>query len=250
MAERTLYQFKVWCNTEALYHTAWAEKAPTVCPYIAAHPIDANKTTILDKSIDGAIEAKIREENIKAKTGGHFLAYSIEIDVPLNGDPDPKDTTFPFPISLMAMQFTAPANALKDVIEVQLHPDEIAGKLTAAAAIGDKVFKVDQGVLDAVHIGHWLKIGADDLGRVTRVDKTLNEVDTENALTVAASVDDDVLHTSKFIPRLEIASTNTYYIGGSKIGGAYIPKGKIIRIVYKNVETTAKRFSVVPELLY
>ena len=46
---KTLYQFRVYCETEAAYVTGWYEEDPHRCPNNAAHTITESRTAIVDK---------------------------------------------------------------------------------------------------------------------------------------------------------------------------------------------------------
>ena len=122
--------------------------------------------------------------------------------------------------------------------------------ITAAAAIGDKIFKVDAATLAAISKGFWAKIGGEDLGRCVRVDKDINEIETETALVSAVASGQPILHTEKWVPRLRISTKEKFSLLTSKIGGHNLAKNEILRVHYKNIEGSAKVFSLVPEFLY
>jgi len=47
-----LFKYRIWCDTENMSYTTWAETEPLVCPNNIAHDIDANKTAIVDTILE------------------------------------------------------------------------------------------------------------------------------------------------------------------------------------------------------
>jgi len=47
-----LFKYRIWCDTENMSYTTWAETEPLVCPNNIAHDIDANKTVILETQLE------------------------------------------------------------------------------------------------------------------------------------------------------------------------------------------------------
>jgi hypothetical protein len=52
----TVYNWRVYCNTDAQYETIWAEVEPTVCPVDSGHSIDGAKTVATEKVGDDTVE--------------------------------------------------------------------------------------------------------------------------------------------------------------------------------------------------
>lgn len=48
----TLYQYRVWCDTENAYFTTWSDVEPTTCPNNDGHTIDTTKTTVVQTVIE------------------------------------------------------------------------------------------------------------------------------------------------------------------------------------------------------
>lgn len=42
-----VYKYRVWCNTENAFFSAWGESEPTTCPNNSGHTIDSSKTAIV-----------------------------------------------------------------------------------------------------------------------------------------------------------------------------------------------------------
>lgn len=250
MATKRLYKFRLWCLVEATYLETWAEVEPNACPHNPAHGLDHARTLILE-SMDGGVEqVDVIEEAAESDTGGYFQCEGYEIDVPAGADPPAKDLTWPVPVSVLAAKFAA-TGFIGDELEVQVAPNTIVGTITAEAAAGAKIMSVWQTVVDNAKRGFWVKIGAEDLGRITKVDKTAMTIETETALAAIAPAGSLVKVTVKMIPRLRINTPSyPWEIGFSKIGGSYIKAGTTIRLLYKNIEGSAKKFPFEIELLY
>lgn len=44
---KTLYQYRIWCNTESAYVYRWTETQLTICPNNNGHTIDGSQTKIV-----------------------------------------------------------------------------------------------------------------------------------------------------------------------------------------------------------
>ena len=54
----TVYQYRIYCDTEADYVYTWAETEPTVCPNDSGHTIDTDSITIVDTVANDLVELK------------------------------------------------------------------------------------------------------------------------------------------------------------------------------------------------
>lgn len=250
-ANTRLYKFRLWCVVEAVFLEHWSAAEPDSCPHNAAHALDHAQTTVLDSIISGSIEAAIREEALFSDTGGNFMAQDYEITVPAGGDPAPLDLTWPFGVSLLVAYFWPDAASLGDEVEVQVAPDTVIGGLSAPAVAGATVFAVTSTVLDNMKRGYWATINGEVLGRCKAIDKAAATITVETALAADANAGALVRMTRKLSPSVLLrAGMDGRAMGDSKIGGSYLPAGKIVRVIYKNTSLTAKKFPFGLEYLY
>ena len=247
----SLNKYRVRCTTDNKYEYVWAETTPTTCPINTHHSIDSTLTSIVDTKEDN--EVVIREEGIK--TGGHYQAQSFDVICDATTGWKEKTVSFPFPIGLLSAEWRNKTENDGDEIEVCVGVDTIIGTLTSDVSEGDEI-NVTQSVIDNIAIGFKCSItdgtNTDDLGRILSVSPsglTLT-VETDVVTAFIASTPTYVRQTIVMIPRLVLADSGTFELGGSKIGASYIPANIPIRIRYNNISATAKTFSIVMEYLY
>lgn len=78
-----LFKYRVWCETESGWVTAWAPEQPIVCPNNSGHTIDSNKTTITQKKKDVGpqdISGKSRVQQTSRKLGLRVMWSGIGDD--------------------------------------------------------------------------------------------------------------------------------------------------------------------------
>jgi len=245
-------RYRLWCDDEQNYVYLWAEEEPTKCPNDTSHVIAVGKTTIVEVSDEN--EVVIKEENIK--TGGHYQGQGFEFNVPAVVDNYSFDISFPIPISILSAEWCNKSDYAGDGAEFQIAPNTITGNITQSVSIDDDVINVSTTVIENTAVGYWIDLfdgtKSFDCGRVL-------EIDTDNkTITVENPVDSEYLATSptyvrqtvKMIPNLILSGSARTQLGESKIGGSYLPPNIVIRLIYKNLTGTAKKFSFILEYLY
>lgn len=256
----TLYKYRIYCNTENAWVSAWYETdtAPSVCPNNNTHDVNLNSTQLLQTSGDTIVT--IKEE--ATPTGGYFACKTVDIDIPsgTTGSITITDSSFPIPISMLNISFSTNGVHTGDGLEVHVAPNTIIGSLTAnldsGTTGGVTGFDVSQTVVDNLKIGFWVDVyngvTSHDLGRCTMVDKNNKRITTEKSAPIdyLASSPTYIRQTVKMMHDYTFGEPGTFTVGAYKIGGSYVPTGKIGRVKYINNSGNAKEFRFQIEYLY
>jgi len=200
-------------------------------------------------------EVRIQEE-VK-KTGGHFQAQSFEVDTQSNVAWYETEFSFPMPISLLSAMWVNKISNDGDEVEFLVSPDTTTGSITAAVAIGATVIDVSQTVIDNAKVGYYLKLddgtNIDDVGRVISIDKVNSQITIETATVNSFAVATPTLikQTVKLVPKIMLIGDHVQIsLGGSKIGGSYIPANTLLKARYNNLSGSAEKFSFILQYLY
>ena len=251
------YKYRIKCITDAKNeYTGYLSEdlaPPTTCPTNTAHTIDSGSVVIVDTISKNVV--KIQEES--TETGGNYGTESIV----LLGETGPnvtteKDTSWPFPISVLDIQYVSTAQNEGDEIDLSVGPNTIVGYLTADGATGATGLSVSQTVMDNSMIGYYIDLfngaSTESLGRITSMDKVNNKIYCENTPSQSWSSASPtyVRQTVYIIHDYTIGPPQRYPIGGGKIGGSYVPTGTIIRAHYHNKSDTPKTLTATIEYLY
>lgn len=203
---------------------------------------------------------KVLEEDMDKdkQTQGHFRAKTLAFDVPVGAQWHYTNFTFPYPISLLSMEYVGINALIDDRIKINIAPDTTTGTITSDVTASDTVINVSQTVIDNVQIGYNLKLddgtNVDDLGYVLSYDKTNLTVTMETAAVngFLAATPTYVKQTIPLLEDIEIDyTTASITIGATKIGGSYLPANTVIEFGYYNGDASGgKRFRAIVEFLY
>lgn len=241
-----LYKYRYTCSTEGEYIYEWREESegvPTQCKNDPAHSIDASSITIIETQEDN--EFKIQEEEIK--TGGHFQTRMFKLTASPNGWTE-LDLTWDHPVSILDAEFITTSDMTDDELQVVIAPNTIIGAITAAVSSSDTILTVQQSVIDNIQVGYGVNItdltNSDDLGVVTAIDKVNLQITVSVAATQSFSpATPTYVRMSPYMAReYIIGHAGRYTIGQGKIGGSYLPAGKIMRIRYNNKHASETRY--------
>lgn len=229
--------------------------------------LSAGDETILDGIItahDG-IEETIREEKVRVmeesadpakRTGGAYMGKGLEHIVPAVVGTSETIYTMPFPVAMMAFEYSPTSDMIGDYFTVCIAPRTTVGAITATVNTGDTVLNVSPTVVENVKLGY--KIMLDDggvqenVGYVSAIDTVNNTITVSDAVTNTFLVSSPtyVKITICMVDRVRIGGLGVFELGASKIGGSYLPAGTPWSIEYENNNGLAKSFSGVLELLF
>ncbi len=249
----TIYKYRLYCETDSQFEYSWAEEEPSLCPTNSNHTIDLTSISIVDQRSGNII--KIQEERIP--TGENFMCESHKITCATGPNiVSSKSYTWPFPISVLELQFVSNQIHQGDSVEVKVAPDTITGILTADCPTGATGITVSQTVIDNTMKGYHLNlfdgVNTEDLGRVKEIDNTNNKINIEIPTTksFSAATPTYVRQTVYVVKNYEIGLPQRYKIGEGKIGGSHIPENTQVVVEYTNTTSTSKDFYSQIEYLY
>jgi hypothetical protein len=248
---RTIYNWRVYCNTEAQNVYGWSETEPNQCFHNNTHEINPLSVSMIEGVVPN--EFMLKEEH--TPTGGNFRCTSYKIICPPGLSE--HDYSFPHPMTALTTTVQTTPDLLDDVVEVTVAPGTIIGVLTGNISPGTSVIPVSSTVLQYLMIGYYITINdtnnVDDLGRVISIDSVNSTVTVETA-TVHSFVAASPCYIKmgvKYVDNWVIGPSTQYIIGEGKVGGTYIPANKIIRISYlNNSPSITKNLYAILEFLY
>ena len=246
-------EYKIYCNTDSKWEYMWGVTPPTTCPTNTAHSVDLSSVSVAHVVAEKIVI--IQEEEVP--TGGHFGAETIIIDAG-NFETKVKDVSWPIPISVLEIIVHPTTGMENDTISVDIAPNTTVGVLTATGATGATVHSVSSTVTDNIKVGYYACLAGHTgatamLGRVLNVNGASGYITTEFPITVhdyaptLTAVQQDIFMMHEH--ELPVSSV-PFPIGGSKIGGSYIPANTTIRCTYVNSSTGSKHFVASVEYLY
>jgi hypothetical protein len=251
------FKYRIKCTTDDKYEYWILNEnypAPIICPTNTTHTVDTTSTTIVQTISENIV--KVKEETVD--TGGNYMTECIIIA----GNTGPNVTTtrdfiYPFPISVLGIQFVTEENQRGDEVSLSVGPNTIVGYLTADAPTGATGLDVSQTVVDNSMIGYHINLFTppstiEELGRIIALDKINKKIYCENtpSSNFSAAGPTYIQQTAYTIINFTIGTPGRYPIGDSKIGGSYVPANTIIRSQYINKGTTQKNLTSVIEYLY
>lgn len=237
MSSSDWIKYRIYCDTEA----AWKEvivdataPLPSTCPTNTSHTVNASSVDEIARKSD--LEFSVKEEG--THTNGYFHTYGETIIADCNTT-TVTTVSKPWARSVLAIYFVTSEEHRGDIISLHTAPDTTVGVVTSAVTGGDTVLHVNSTVLDYVVPGFLLAlydgVNLDRLGHVNSVDKNAATVTVETAAVHSFSAyTTAVLFSVEIVKDMRISGPWEVAVGDSKIGGAYVPGNRNIRIFYTN----------------
>ncbi len=251
----TLYKWRVYCETDAKYETAWGPDMPTTCPVDpVSHIINQSLTTAVETVDPNRVQ--IQEEYTNTQGIYQFTGFNSAISSGTPGTVTTINNSWPYGITLLNGGFDAATSQIGDELKVDVAPNTTIGILTVAASAGATVLSVSSTVLTNILVGYKVTIydgvNTDVLGRCLSKDTVNNTITVETALVhdFGLSPTSYIMITVEVVKSLYIGSSRTYEFAKKKIGGKYIPAGANVRIQYTNNDGVQKNFIYFMELMY
>jgi hypothetical protein len=241
-------QYKVYCNEEEKYVTAWYSTRPLCCPNNYRHSIDPLKTVKLaSRPVDAAL-VRVQEEN--TLTNGNFRYQSFTFTCGSNCTTS-NDISFPYPINILTTQTSSMENMIGDTLDVILIPkNPIVGVTLSNLSVGSSNIYVSNSVLNYMNAGYLCIVGNENLGEVYNINPNSNMITTQYAASNEVAAASTVAINVHVIKNAQFIQPTTYMVGGGKIGASYIPAGAVLRSFYKNNSSNVKDFQMNLEFLY
>jgi hypothetical protein len=244
--------YKIFCTTDNKFEYVWDVVPPIKCPVNASHTIDTNSIAIVRTVSQNTV--MIEEE--ETPTGGHFRVETIKMSIDAN-ETKSLDVTWPIPVSILEVVLLPTAGMEGDKVSVGVAPNATIGALGADANSGDTILTVSSTVFLYAELGFYIRltdgVNTNQCNRIKSIDKVNSQITVETALTnsFSAVTPTYVQMTVYMMKDYEIGLSGVpLELGKSKIGGSYIPAGRVSRITYENTTASAKTFRAAVEYLY
>lgn len=203
-------------------------------------------------------EVKIVEEGVdpSERTHGHYYSKGFKFDIPATIGDHEETFSFPYPVTVMAMEIIPIPEWKADEISIIVAPETIVGALTANVTAGDSTLNVSSTVIENMYEGFYVTVtdgvNKETLGHAVNVDAINGTID------VTGTAVNSYLASSPTYVSLSVAVVDHFHIhgvypiifGDVKIGGTYLKAGTPFKIVYHNDTGTAKTFHFTMEVLY
>jgi hypothetical protein len=122
----TIYEWTLYCNTEACSKKVWSITAPTTCPTNTSHELNPNSIWQSGELSQSLI--RIQEETIP--TSGNFKTESYRINATASTTSSVL-ISWPYPISALQMNFVSTPEQMYDKMSLSIGENAIIGALTA-----------------------------------------------------------------------------------------------------------------------
>lgn len=236
---QTVYNYRVYCTTEAGYVYKWDTVEPTTCPNNNGHSINSSLTTIVETISTSTIKA---EEN----SDGYFETGHIVMNIPSGtpGATTEHDVTWPMDVMLWRTLVTPTSDMIGDIISVVAAPETTIGVVTSTVNIGETVLIVNSTVLTNIQRGFrvnlWDGVNKNVLGRCTAKDVNAGTITVETGTTNTFASESAVQIGVFTLKDINITDTATIDIGTKGFKGKTITSGTKMRVHYTNNSGTSK----------
>lgn len=246
---RTLYQYRIFCVTEAINVTLWDIVSPTKCPHSIEHEINLNSVAIIDKISDNVV--KIEDED--SPTQGNFRTESHKFIIPAMSTSS-MTLSWKYQITVMVAKVSSGEINRGDVINTYVAEHTTVGVLTSNINAGVTIIPVSPTVMTNANIGYNVRITngihTDELGEIIAKDYINNSITVDASTQNAFSAGSYIQMTVRKIKNYEFSEPCYNVIGSSKITGSSLPANVPVRVEYQNNGQTDKTFIFTVEYLY
>lgn len=201
--------------------------------------------TIITKIHKNHDDIKVIEEYIpenEEKTGGNFKAKGYKILCSANSVTQ-YDMSWDWPITALESFYDVTADNIGDKFDLIIAPNTTIGVITQNATVGDTVLTVNSTVLHNIEVGFLCHltngVTMDDLGQVKSIDTTASTITVSNASTNNYVIGNYIQISVHVFENIHLSKDGfLLHIGSSKIGGSYLKKNRIVRLLYTNNNPT------------
>lgn len=217
-----------------------------IAAHIPKEEIEVEHVKVMEESIDPA-----------KRTGGHFKATTIKLDIPSGIGISTHTWNFPYDISMLSIEYVGYEANKDDYFSVCVGPDTIIGAITGNIVATDVEINVSQTVIDNAFIGMKCNVtdltNVDDLGYIIAIDSINNKITVTDAATQSFDATSPTYVRVAVEPVKDLLidlTTSTTQVGASKIGGSFVSANTDFMVHYDNKDGVAKTFHAIMELLY
>jgi hypothetical protein len=243
---QTTYERKIYCITEAKFVSkiSYDNAVITVCPNNSSHEVNAlSEVDVCTNEIESMY---IKTEQPGQSTQGNYDTNTYAFTISANSTVT-NDISWDYDISALSYQFYCQPNETGNSVVMWGIVNSPIGYITASVAANATVIHVSSTVQTYINIGYYAILtdgtNTDELGRVIAKDSNAGTITVATPATHSFSPATPTYVKMKVRrTNLELTAGQTFTVGTDHIGGAFIPKGIIMRVVYTNVNNTEVRF--------
>ena len=236
----TVYQYRIWCDTESTYVYSYGTSAPTTCPNNTAHTIDPSKTTAIQ-----TITPETR--NITQIVPGYYQRSTKPITVPVvtPGTVYSQTVSYPMDLNIWLIDLTTTTDMIGDSFSIIQAPETTIGYITAPVADTDTVLNVSSTAV-SIDIVRGFELILDDgvtktsLGLITAVDSTNSQLTVENVPGVAYAPGTLIKINAYMVKNLVVDSIRTFVFGNKGVATKLLPANTPFLFDYTNNTGSAK----------
>ena len=238
MSNVNVNYYRIYCQTDSKWEYIWSEDLPTVCPVNDTHTVTVGSASQTYEKFVESKEVIINEETIK--TGGNYCFESVSFSIN-NGETSDHTFNFDIPVSVLTgfLRFTEVQN--NDKFWLYIHPSlNFGGVITSDVAINDTVINIDALTMSQLYLGLFIElfdgVNTSNLIKVIGLDKINSTMTLKTGIdkVFLSSSPTYVLITKVMIPGVILGHGGELKTGAYKIGGAHIPVGIQIKLIYEN----------------
>lgn len=231
----TVYEYKIYCETEAAYVTGLSKTEPTVCFNNNTHTVNTASVQIIDTISSNLVS--IKED--KLDVGRNTWVESIDISNVDANQTVSVSFTFPIAVSMYSFTFITDSTNKGDYLSIYANEDTTLGLIGADLNIGVTSMTGPAGLILYGVVGFHITVtdgtNTDYLGIIKSIDKVTNIVTFEHATTHSfSSANTLVKMTVRVLDDLRICGSGIYRFFDDVIGGAAIPAGTVAKFSYTN----------------
>lgn len=238
----TLYQYRIWCETENTYTYVWSETVPTVCPKNTTHDISTSTITIVNKMETPMV-------TIQNDVAGSYQSSTVRINVPASepGSIYTQDISFPHDTYIWTSEFMSDSSMVGDEFNIIVSPNTTIGVITTPSLTGATTFSVSSTIFTSGYVTRGVDLSISDgtntqiLGRVSDMDTVNQTITVENPLVIDYNPGSYLLLNVYIVRNQYIGAANKTYLYGKKgFSAKKLAKGQVLQFLYKNNTGTTK----------
>jgi len=249
MSSRTLNEYRIFCQTENKFVTAWSSIKPTLCPNSNSDTIDNNSVTIIDSISSNDVNIIQSDPGL---TSGTYRIEGFSITIPANSTLS-KDMSWPFNIAVMTINLYNSTEHIGDKVWGLAAPNTTIGVLTQSVSQGDTVIHVSPSVFKFIKIGQLITITNGhqklDMEQCVHIDSVNNTLTCEIPANAPIAQNAYIQFTAQTIKNVVFGNSQTISMANKHLGSTPIPKGIISRLFYTNTGNFDKTFTYSVEYL-
>jgi hypothetical protein len=245
---KNINKYQLRCSSENNLVYTWSETTPSKCPNNTNHLIDLSSIKIIDNVIQNTVTILQSD----GATGEHFCVESKQLIIPANSTVH-TDYTWPYPISVMTINWECDSSHIGDVINGYVVPNTTIGAITSNITQGDTLINVSSTVFQYIKVGFFVTVTNGyttiNFNEVLVLDKINNTLLLKTPASTSLNAPAYVKMTIRNMRNVILHSGITN-LANKHVGSSALPANKVARLEYTNNGNVEKTFNTWIEYLY